>query len=55
MSIKNPIENSSGANTYLSENNKYIYQHNYDVIRYPLITDIGAWMAGDGLIEDRFF
>jgi hypothetical protein len=44
-----------GTNTYLSENNTYVYQYNYDVIAYPLITDIGAWMAGDGLIEDKFF
>jgi len=33
------------VNTYLSENNTYMYQYNYDVIGYPLITDLGAWMA----------
>ncbi len=41
--------------TYLSENNTYVYQYKYDVYGTKLFTDMGGWMAGDGLIQDGIF
>ncbi|HNW23403.1 MAG TPA: hypothetical protein PKH06_01420 [Candidatus Dojkabacteria bacterium] len=43
------------GNTYISENNTYIYQYKYDVYGVKIFSDMGGWMAGDGLIQDGIF
>lgn len=43
------------GNTYISENNTYVYQYKYDVYGVKIFSDMGGWMAGDGLIQDGIF
>lgn len=43
------------GNTYISETNTYVYQYKYDVYGVKIFSDMGGWMAGDGLIQDGIF